>query len=202
MIRDTLKTLSQSRIVRCRPPASADDIASAEHTLGVSFPRIYSEFLRICGVMDIYDMCVFGLGPSTTSLRQSTRSVVFQTQHHRGSPLLALPRHYIVIWHECHDDPDCIDTSRVSSDGDCPIMSFRSPPGSSDFRLSKPRQVASGFEEWLFQILERQTKNKALLDESMGDRLTKLGKIRPRTRSKKKAKKRTTGASMRRKKKA
>jgi SMI1-KNR4 cell-wall len=198
MIAHAIQKLSESRIVRCRPAASREEIREAEQLLGVTFPKVYVDFLSKCGVVDIYDRGVYGLGPYTRSARRSTNSVVFQTQYHRNFPPLSLPHHFVVVWDESHYDPDCLDTSRITKEGDCPIVSYYAP-GSAQIRLSKPRQVASGFEEWLFQILDRQTRAKALLDRSMGDQLTPMGALRTRKRPKKKTQKKTLRPTKKRK---
>jgi hypothetical protein len=43
-------------------PASADEIANAEHRLQVSFPRSYQRFLEVLGALDVPPVEVFGAG--------------------------------------------------------------------------------------------------------------------------------------------
>jgi hypothetical protein len=43
-------------------PASADEIADAEHRLQVSFPRSYRRFLEVLGALDVPPVEVFGAG--------------------------------------------------------------------------------------------------------------------------------------------
>jgi SMI1-KNR4 cell-wall len=195
----TIDTLSQSRIVRCRPPASREEIREAEGVLGVTFPKVYVEFLLRCGVMAIYNRSVFGLGPYTRSARREVLSVVFQTQYARNTPLLSLPNHLVVVWDESHDDPDCLDTSRITKDGDCPVVSYYAPGTAR--ALPKPRQVASGFEQWLSQILERQAKRKISNDSDsyLRDRITFMGAVRTRKRSKKETAKKALRPTKKRK---
>lgn len=187
--RKLLRELESSRIVRPQQGASLREVGNIQSLLGVSFPRVYTEFLRACGVLKVYDRTVFGLGPSTQRLYGLTESTLFHTLYHRR--VHGLPTPFVVVWHDSHQDCQCLDLRRIHN-GDCPVILY--DPNAKGTR--KIRDVAPTFSAWLRHIVDKQLAVKKLLDAEMPGKLTAMGEFRPRRRrAKKKAKARSARRS-------
>jgi hypothetical protein len=175
-MRALLKELARSPIVRPQRPATAAEIRRAERELGVTFPEVYKAFLRTCGVLNVYDGTVFGLGPYTHRRDRDTASTIFQTRYHRE--WFGLPAYLIVVWHDCHMDCTCLDTRRTQR-GDCPVVFY--DPKAARRKVT----LAPTFSAWLKDVVEKQTRTKQMLDAEMPGKLTAMGEPRRRRRKKK-----------------
>ncbi len=132
-------------------------------------------------MLDVYDACVFGLGPFTQRRDREVNSTVFQTMYQREG--YALPAHFVVLW----DDSggcQCLDLRRVRS-GDCPVVIYdRTAKGAK-----RERVIAPTFGAWLRLFVAKQLETKRMLDIEMPGKLTPMGGIRTRKRRAKVAKK-------------
>jgi hypothetical protein len=131
--------------------ASEGEIAAASRQLATPFPKSYVELLRTCGMLEIDDMVVRGLGPDAR--KDEVLTVTWHNWYARGHPDIQLPAHLLAIWDECHRDFECFDT-RLIQRGDAPIVLYDASKGVPS-RRQRPRQVASGLVEWLVSKVER-----------------------------------------------
>ena len=154
-----VKRLLASGICRPGRGAAEANIEAAQLELGVKFPRRYKDFLRTFGVLKIHDFTVYGLPPAAR--RRAGSSTVFQTKHRRAWPLTRLPNHYVVLWDECHQDCECLDTSRMDRN-ECPIVHVSRPNHHSEELVVL--DLCDTLEEWLLLKVEDQLKAKQLLD--------------------------------------
>lgn len=172
-IRAVIEELEASKIVRPQRPATMRDVSRAQALLGVSLPRRYIELVRHCGVLNVYDGCVFGLGPYCARRDRETASTVFQTLDRRRT--YDLPPYLVVIWDDCHEDCQCLDLRKVRG-GDCAVVVH--DPGAKGARRVRP--AAPNLDAWLRLIVEKQLEKKKVLDREMPGRLTAMGGFRKR----------------------
>lgn len=187
-MRALIRELGTSGIVRPQKGASMREIGDVQALLGVGLPRVYVEFARACGVLKVYDRSVFGLGPATQKMYGMTESTLFHTLYYRRN--YGLPTPFVVVWHDSHEDCQCLDLRRVKN-GECPVVR-QDPTKKSAKRIT---EVATSFEAWLRMIVEKQVAMKELLDAEMPGKLKAMGEIRVRPRRKvgKKAGRRAKG---------
>jgi antitoxin YobK len=99
----------------CSGPATEDEIAAAEKELRVKFPKSYRAFLRQygAGYLNAYD--IFGLPGD-----RLWGDVVMMNQ------LSATPRpcHLVKFTEDVGGYSFYLDTSRIGSDGECPVVVF------------------------------------------------------------------------------
>jgi hypothetical protein len=187
MIRELFNEFKQNKIVKVYRPASQSEIDTVADELGVPFPQTYVDFLRTCGLADIYDRTIFGLGPDTHPRKNGAtrdgRSVQFHTLRARALPDVGLPRGLVAIWHDRHRDYQCLDTNRIK-DGDCPVVYFDTQIAGS--RNPNPKEIARGFHDWLHMKVDEQTKRKA--DHDGDEWLQSFFRKKTKKKSKKKAK--------------
>ncbi len=176
-LRALLARLNATGIIKKRRPAKRNEIDATSRMLAVEFPRTYVEFLETCGMLEVYERSVFGLGPDTW--KQDWNSAFFHTLEARKSPVTRLPPHLVVLWHDSHMDYQCLDTGRVRG-GDCPVVCFDSDIARS--RARRPKPVADGFHAWLELIVAKELKNKAAWDAHVASK--NQGRARKRSTKK------------------
>lgn len=118
-------------------PISEDHIAAAEEELGVVFPPSYRTFLRHFGAGNVHFMEIYGIPGD-----RLWGDVVMMTQ--LASP--ALPNHYVKLSEDFGGCAYCLDTSRPTENGECPVVTVAEG--------MKDRVVANSFLDFLRKASE------------------------------------------------
>ncbi|WP_082858507.1 SMI1/KNR4 family protein [Planctomyces sp. SH-PL62] len=121
----------------------ADAITSAEADLQVSFPPSYRAFLREFGAGHVSSEDIFGLGGPQHS------DVVWLAKELRSRTTTRFPRHLVPIRNDGFGNYDCIDTSTVLPNGECPIVEFVHGWDGGD-----NRKLSEDFFHWVMDIIK------------------------------------------------
>jgi hypothetical protein len=122
------------------PSGSASDVevSAAERELGIIFPKSYRAFLRHYGAGSTHYHEIFGLPRD-----RLWGDVVMMNQLASSG----VPKHYVKFTSEVGDLAYYLDTSRVDSEGECPVVVF-GPGGEAEI-------VADSFIDFLRKASER-----------------------------------------------
>ena len=163
-----LASIKQSPIVRVGKPATERHLTRAEKELGVQLPGLYRELLKLAGQIDLWEMSMFGLGPSAERWEDYAGITVTElTQMARAEGNVLLPEHLVAIWHDCHQDYQCLDTRHTTPrTGDCPIVLFDPEIAASSRR---PKRIAPGLAKWLDIRLKRALELKMICEADDAD---------------------------------
>lgn len=104
-----------------RPFQNVDDaiIAEAEEFLGVHFPRSYRRYLQSWGNLEIGSTEIYGLfGPDFVN--SSVPDVAWF--HKKIREVQSIPNHLVIIQNHDDDCYDCLDSSAMNADGECPVV--------------------------------------------------------------------------------
>jgi len=96
-------------------PVSEEEIRAAEKELGLSFPSSYRAFLRRYGAGTVHYYDLYGLPRG-----QLWGDVVMMNQLDQRS----LPSHYLKFMEDVGDYAYYLDTSRMNSAKECPVVVF------------------------------------------------------------------------------
>jgi antitoxin YobK len=96
-----------------------EEVWVAEGKLGVTFPESYKQFLQQFGAVNLAGSQIYGLGAPDTGLP----SVIFATETLRASDDF-FPADLVVIQDTGEGDLLCLATSRMSDEGECPVVQW------------------------------------------------------------------------------
>ncbi len=125
--------------------ATDADIAEAERTLGVSFPRSYREFLSKYGWADIGTREIYGLGPDLPVYLRVVDMTLEERSPENGA---RIPRHLVAILNDGGGNLHCLDTSRTI-DEECPVVFWDHDMGPDQ----QPDEWSANFVEWLLEAM-------------------------------------------------
>lgn len=122
--------------------ATSADVEMLESALRTQLPPSYVLFLRTYGAFFIGDRAVSGIIESSP-LSEGGGSTFGDTMRFRESP--NFPPSFIVI-SEHEDGAYCIDTTRVTAEGECVVVNFEF--GAEQHKVP----VADNFLDWLMRF--------------------------------------------------
>jgi antitoxin YobK len=96
-----------------------EEVWVAEGKLGVTLPESYKQFLQQFGAVNLEGSQIYGLGTPDSGLP----SVIFATETLRGSDDF-FPADLVVIQDTGEGDLLCLATSRMSEEGECPVVQW------------------------------------------------------------------------------
>jgi cell wall assembly regulator SMI1 len=126
----------------CGAGATDREIAEAEHTLDVHFPKSYRAFLSRFGWAQIYYDTLYGLGPDVPRGYALVRNAL--SERYEAHPLI--PHHLVPIMNDGAGNNYCLNTSNLHG-GECPVVFWDHEH--EDGPNQAPQQVSPSFDQWL-----------------------------------------------------
>lgn len=141
--------------VEIGPPATAAQVAEFEALTGQKLPRLFKDFLRICGRLETEGPEILGV-PARHAPEYGALRCTRDLQEMKD---MAWPKHLLVIGEDGRGGHYCLDLSK--SDGqDCPVVyhdheldDFEDPSGIITPSIEKK---SPSFEKWLKRVVRGQ----------------------------------------------
>ena len=140
---DIRRVLQEHPSRRFGAGASDDEIGQAEIALEVEFPDSYRLFLAEFGWGGAGDFDLFGLGTDVLP----GLNVVEVTISERSQMMPLTPKHLVPVMNDGGGNLYCLDTQRISADGDCPVVI-------QDHALDEIDHISDSFLTWLEEWME------------------------------------------------
>lgn len=144
-INNLLHKIKEKQEVWVAGPASEKSIIELEVMLDIKLPISYKNFLLNFGALSIGDSTISGItGPD---LNEGGGSVYFDTEYFIEE--YELPRHLVVIQTD-GEAPYCLDTSKIASNGEMPVVCY-------ELNTKHSSTLSSNFNEWFVNYLSMYT---------------------------------------------
>ena len=140
-INNFLNKIKEKQEVWVAGPASEKSIVDLEGMLDTKLPKSYKNFLLNYGAISIGDTAISGItGPD---LNEGGGSVYSDTEYLIEE--YELPKNLVVIQTD-EEAPYCLDTSKIASDGEMPVVCY-------ELNNKHLSTLSSNFNEWFVNYL-------------------------------------------------
>lgn len=134
---------------QCGQGATSEEIATAESSLRVAFPKSYRSFLETVGWGRFAHEEIYGLGSDAPISLQLVRNTVAE----RSAMTPQMPHHLIPVMNDGAGNHYCLDTSKFR-EGECPMVFWDHEQTAAQV----PEYVDTSFDRWIIQLLVELSK--------------------------------------------